>query len=208
MRWKPTLVVWLLFVGAFSANCQFSNDERCPNGFFYVENLLSCCEVGNSIYHPGSEKCHITNKQPSNCENPQFVLLSASYVDKDGKAVSEEACCPPDMTYYNAEQCDVPVEETSSDDKETGDGGPPTGIGESCTVDGTDCDHFEADYCLKHPLNQGDYCTLVDCADGTECGDEFACCDCTSQSVLKPAIVACLKNADAELASAFCDCDL
>ncbi|MCU0662288.1 MAG: hypothetical protein MUC50_08175 [Myxococcota bacterium] len=107
------------------------------------------------------------------------------------------------MTYYVADECVAPLEADTTSDE---DG--LTGIGQPCAVDGTDCDDFEASYCLKHPLNQGDYCTLVDCASSAECTDGFTCCDCTGQTTLKPAIVGCLKDADADLAKAFCDCEL
>jgi hypothetical protein len=198
---------WLLcpalVTGIFLEGCQFSNDERCPDGFFYVENLYSCCEVGSSIYHPKTQRCHLTKQQPPNCPNQDDVFLSVSYAGDSGEPIIEEACCPSDMTFYRAEDCVEPLA-GDTDSQE-----PKTGLGESCVPGRSDCDDYEANTCLKHPLNVSDsYCTVLDCSDSAFCGAGYACCDCTEQEVLQPKAVACLKTADADLAGAFCDCDL
>lgn len=205
MRWRERFTVCLVCLGISVASCKFADNERCPDGYFYVENLLSCCEEGNSIYHPGTKRCHITQKQPSNCENEEFVFLSVSYKDKNEEQVSEQMCCPPDMTYYDATECEDPVEPPPDDG---GTGGPPSGLGDLCTPESSDCDSFEADYCLKHPLEAAkSYCTLLDCENTAECGSGFTCCDCLNQNILQKA-VACLRNEDANLAKAFCECDI
>lgn len=197
------MICSVLAAGIFLGGCQFSNDERCPDGFFYVDNLYSCCEVGSSIYHPKTQRCHLTKQQSSNCPSQDLVFLSVSYVGENKETITEEVCCPADMTIYRAEDC---VEPLAGD---TDSQGPKTGLGQSCVPDSSDCDGFEANTCLKHPLDVSQsYCTVLDCSGSAFCGAGYACCDCTEQEVLQPQAVACLKTEDAELASAFCDCDL
>ena len=74
----------------------------------------------------------------------------------------------------------------SDTEENTGEDGP-TGMGESCTADGNECDTFEANYCLFDPTNpaQGGICTIKDCQ-ADECPNGYQCCNIIMAIVCAP----------------------
>jgi len=97
---------------------------------------------------------------------------------------------------------------TDSDTGPAGDGGAdgggelPTGLGETCTDEGGECDAYEADYCAIQPGGDTGYCTVLGCsASPDNCPGEYLCCDFPDGFDIDNF---CVTEADLELMGSMC----
>ncbi|MCU0661171.1 MAG: hypothetical protein MUC50_02475 [Myxococcota bacterium] len=105
-----------------------------------------------------------------------------------------------------ADTADTGDTDTTSDSADCFDADTsPSGLGESCTKDGDECNGEEASRCLINVGNPDlSFCTVPDCTTGS-CPCEMLCCDCMSQYPSWGVFCALQADVDAAIGG-FCTC--
>lgn len=126
----------------------------------------------------------------------------------------ERACIPKPVvsdtdttpTGDSESSVDTTPADTNPGDSDTTDG-EGSGLGENCTGDDS-CATYQASYCLKDPMAPNDpgICSVPNCT-ASDCGADFACCDCTSSALVPWPTPVCAPAGDAgTLGSVGCTC--
>ncbi len=170
-------LVWLAILVV--TGCTIDDEDRCPEGYFYIPEITSCCLDGK-VYVPSN---------PLLCVDPDF-----GGGEDTGENDTEDGGTGDGGTGDGGIGGDENAQTVSTD-----------GLGTPCSDD-TNCEGLDADYCAINPLEGAGYCSVNGCTPEI-CPGGYKCCDCREQ-VLLPQVAVCLTDSDAVLAdSVQCTCE-
>ncbi len=131
----------LLWVSALYG-CTVADEDRCPQGYFYVEEAYACCKEESHMPSPDGTKCIPI---PDDTDSASDTSTGTAEPEGDGGA---------------------------DGGGDTDSVGPdwPTGLGEECSSH-ADCEGFDATFCLLSQVCTVEGCDVLDCpTDLTCCG--------------------------------------